>query len=202
MTRDRSCSGPSVFPGRYVLLPDGEGRFDERQRYVARKAFTYRDGSSVDIHPRLVELAYRITREFRAPYVWLISGYRTTRRSSRHAQGRAMDIVVPGVPNARLARFARRQGFVGVGQYPRSGFVHVDVRERSYYWVDSSAPGRRSRERRIRRAEGYRNDARARERGEEPVPDLDEEPPARPAPTAPATVEPGAAASPRASVVE
>ena len=31
-------------------------------------------------------------------------------------------------------------GFVGVGVYPVSGFVHLDVRERSYFWVDTSGP--------------------------------------------------------------
>ena len=83
-----------------------------------------------------------------------------------------MDIVAPGVPNRRLARFARAQGFVGVGEYPRSGFVHVDVRERSYFWVDSSGPGQRSRERRVRLGEARRHDARARDRGEDVVVDV------------------------------
>ena len=82
-------------------------------------------------------------------------------------------MVLPGVTNARLARFLRRQGYVGVGEYPLSGFVHLDVRERSYFWEDRSAPGESSLERRIRRAEGRRNDRRAAQRGELQVPDVD-----------------------------
>lgn len=30
---------------------------------------------------------------------------------------------------------------MGVGYYPRSTFVHLDVRDRSAYWVDRSRPG-------------------------------------------------------------
>ncbi len=163
---------PIRYPGEYVLIPDEQGFFSEYQLGAARKAFTYRDARTHDVHPRLMELAYRLVREFRAPYVWLISGYRSTRSTSRHSQGRAMDIALPGVSNAALARFARRQGFVGVGEYPRSGFVHVDVRARSYFWVDSSNPGARSRERQVRRSESSRYDAAARARGELSVPDI------------------------------
>ena len=59
------------------------------------------------------------------------------------------DLVVPGASDSDVAKFAREVGFVGVGIYPTSGFVHVDARARSYFWVDSSAPGRRNRERGI-----------------------------------------------------
>ena len=163
---------PVRYPGEYTLVPDAQGLFSEYQLRAARKAFTYRDALSHDVHPRLMELAYRIVREFRVPHLWLISGYRDGSATSRHGQGRAMDIVAPGVSNAQLARFARRQGFSGVGEYPNSGFVHVDIRARSYFWVDSSSPGGRSRERQVRRSEAQRADREARGRGEQPVPDV------------------------------
>jgi hypothetical protein len=121
----------------------------------------------------LLELVYRAVRFYRAPYVHVISGYRETRSTSRHNQCRAMDIVLPGVSDGRLVRFFRRQGYAGVGQYPVSGFVHVDVRERSYFWVDRSAPGRRSRPRRVASGEALLRDRQAERRGEEPVPDLE-----------------------------
>jgi len=60
-----------------------------------------------------------------------------------------MDFIVPGAADAEVAAFARTLGFVGVGIYPVSGFVHVDVRDRSYFWSDASGPGRRNRERGI-----------------------------------------------------
>jgi hypothetical protein len=163
---------PVRYPGEYALVPDAQGLFSEYQLRAARKAFTYRDALSHDVHPRLMQLAYRIVREFRVPHLWLISGYRDGSRTSRHGQGRAMDIVAPGVSNAQLARFARRQGFAGVGEYPNSGFVHVDIRARSYFWVDSSQPGGRSRERQVRRSEAQRADREARARGEQPIPDV------------------------------
>ena len=165
---------PVQHPGEYVLVPEEDlGGFDAEDLEAARKAFTYRDGTSADVHPRLVELMYRAVRQFNAPYVHVISGYRSTARAtSRHHQGRAVDFVLPGVSNGRLARFLRSQGFVGVGTYPVSGFVHLDVRERSYFWNDGAGPGRRSRSRTTFAAEVYRHDARARSRGEEAVPDL------------------------------
>ena len=165
---------PVQHPGEYVLLPEGDaGGFDAEDLEAARKAFTYRDGTSCDIHPRLVELMYRAVRQFNAPYVHVVSGYRSTARAtSRHHQGRAVDFVLPGVSNGRLARFLRSQGFVGVGTYPVSGFVHLDVRERSYFWNDAAGPGRRSRSRTTFSAEVYRHDSRARSRGEEAVPEL------------------------------
>ena len=48
-----------------------------------------------------------------------------------------------------LRLVAMHVGFVGVGIYPTSQFVHVDVRPRSYFWIDNSGPGKRNRERGI-----------------------------------------------------
>ena len=42
---------------------------------------------------------------------------------------------------------AALDGFAGVGVYPTSGFVHVDVRDRSWFWIDKSGPGRKNRAR-------------------------------------------------------
>ena len=76
---------------------------------------------------------------------------------------------MPGVSDEEVARFVRDQGFVGCGVYPVSGFVHVDVRERSYFWVDSSGPGKKNRTRGILGDLAARADQRAAERGERPV---------------------------------
>lgn len=166
---------------RFRAVPDEHGSFDSEAMAHVQKALAYRqDGSNRPIHPRLVELVYRAVRRFRAPYVHVVSGYRPARATSRHAQGRAIDFVLPGVRDRRLAAYLRRQGFVGVGVYPTSGFVHLDVRAQSFYWIDRSAPGQAQRLRAVRRRETYRNDAAARRRGELPVADLAPDAPALP----------------------
>lgn len=101
------------------------------------------------IDPRLIKLIYKLADTLKARQVNIISGYREPngeqRFESRHCKGKAADIIIPGVPLAVVARKARALGHVGVGFYPNSGFVHLDVRKkRSYFWVDRSGPGQPS----------------------------------------------------------
>lgn len=159
---------------RIVLTPtNDEGHFDEASVVAAEQALAYRhDGSTHPVHPRLLDLVYQAQLRFRVPYVHVVSGYRPQNPRSRHAQGRAMDIVLPGLPDRRLAAHFRTQGFVGVGIYPQSRFVHVDVRARSFFWSDSSLPDQPSRERPILRTLGARYDRAARARGVLPTEEL------------------------------
>jgi hypothetical protein len=61
-----------------------------------------------------------------------------------------------GVPNSALRDYLRTLRDVGVGYYPNSTFVHLDVRERSASWVDYAGPGESPRYRRAtRHAEGH-----------------------------------------------
>lgn len=162
--------------GRFEIAPtDGVAAWDPATLETAREAFRSRhDSQTCDaVHPRLLELVYRAALHFDAPWVYVVSGYRTTRETSRHSQGRAIDMVLPGIPDRRLASWARKQGFVGVGLYTVSGFVHVDVRSRSYFWVDSTRPGQAPRSRPILRELVSRMDREARSRGEQAVPDLE-----------------------------
>ena len=157
---------------RVSLTPMTGGAFDPSAIELARTAFAdRRSGQARDVHPRLIELLYRAVRHFEVPYARIVSGYRPARASSRHTQGRALDFVLPGVADRTLAAFLRQQGFVGVGLYPVSGFVHLDVRARSYFWIDRSGPGQAERGRAIMRPQAARADARARTRGELSVPD-------------------------------
>src|SRR5262249_27541207 len=95
-------------------------------------------------------------------------------RTSNHGKGRAMDLVIPGAPDTEVARFARTIGFVGVGLYPRSGFVHVDSRSKSFFWIDPSGPGQRSHVLPILLNITAASDAKARDRGEAPPSDESE----------------------------
>ena len=116
---------------------------------------------------RLVEMMARISDHFGGRTIHIVSGYRTaggsTRESSRHTRGAALDIRIAGVPNTALRDWVRSTFTrVGVGFYPRSRFVHVDTRDRSTYWVDWSRPGEPPRYH--RRGESAPDDATDEER--------------------------------------
>ena len=158
---------------RLEMRPMGEqGGFTATA--LDRAAFVLREPASGNEHPvepRLLDAVYRIQAHFHAQEVRVISAYRTPHGSgSNHGRGRALDLVIPGASDEDVARFARELGFCGVGVYPQSGFVHVDVRERSYFWVDASGPGRRNRERGVLGDLAQKSDAQALLRGDRPTP--------------------------------
>jgi uncharacterized protein YcbK (DUF882 family) len=128
-------------------------------------------GDEHPLDPRTLSLVYRIQTHFDVPEIKVVSGYRVPKPASRsnHGKGRAVDLVVPGVADEDVARFVRAIGFVGVGVYPTSQFVHVDVRPRSYFWVDYSGPGMKNRERGILGDLAAKSDADALGRGQAPV---------------------------------
>jgi hypothetical protein len=135
-------------PDQTLLPTSTRGEFDEAMRDLAAVALADKHTHATHpIEPRLLDLVYQAALHFKAPFVHVVSGYRQDDGNSRHAQGRAVDLVLPGVSDKQLAAHLRTQGFVGVGVYSRSGFVHLDVRARSYFWSDSSGPSERSRPR-------------------------------------------------------
>ncbi|MBK8171329.1 MAG: DUF882 domain-containing protein [Sandaracinaceae bacterium] len=159
---------------RFELSPaSDQGGFDATDLAVAQEAFSYRnDQSTHEVEPRVLDLAYRAMLHFNAPHVVLVSGFRRTRVTSRHSHGRAIDMHLPDVSVRELASWLEQSGFVGVGIYPRSGFVHLDVRGSSYFWVDNSGSGRRGRARPRRMESAAHYDQLARERGETPDPEV------------------------------
>jgi uncharacterized protein YcbK (DUF882 family) len=154
-------------------LGDGGGfRATDLDR-IARLLRDTRTGNEHPMDVRTIDAIYRIQAHFSAGQIRIVSGYRTPRGgNSNHGKGRAVDIIVPGVSDDDVAKFARSFGFVGVGVYPRSGFVHIDVRTRSYFWIDSSSPGRRTKERPILPDLAKEMDRMATSRGELPPPSL------------------------------
>ena len=102
------------------------------------------------MNPRLVRVLYQVGRHFPGRKVEVVSGYRhpsvAKNPRSPHMKGLACDFRIAGVKNADLRDYLRR-GFekVGVGYYPNSSFVHLDVRkDHSAFWIDYSGPGERS----------------------------------------------------------
>ncbi|HWR59559.1 MAG TPA: YcbK family protein [Thermodesulfovibrionales bacterium] len=101
----------------------------------------YRTGEVKEIDPDLLDLLFALGRKLRssAPY-HIISGYRSAEtnlllrgtgkgvaRNSLHIDGKAIDIRIPGYELKTLQRAALDLKRGGVGYYPGSDFVHVDV---------------------------------------------------------------------------
>ena len=82
----------------------------------------------------------------------IVSGYRNQRKqTSNHFKGRATDIRIEGVSPKQVRAFAETldRGGMGIGLYPRSQFVHIDVRSPpSYRWIDNSPPNSNAAEKR------------------------------------------------------
>jgi hypothetical protein len=118
--------------------------------------------------PRLALLIAAISDHFGGRPVRVVSGFREvrgfTRETSRHVHGQAADVSVAGVSKRALWDFCRSISKTGCGLYPRSSFVHVDVRESAAQWVDWSGPGRRPRYGNLRGP--FRRRARRRRRRE------------------------------------
>lgn len=92
---------------------------------------------------RLLLMLAKVSDAFGGRTIRFVSGYRTTSYASesKHPLGRACDFSILGVPNAALRDYVRTFNDVGVGYYPNSTFVHMDVREYEAYWVDYAGPG-------------------------------------------------------------
>jgi|GEM_PF-3141394 len=95
---------------------------------------------SVDIHPKLVRLLYEMAKSF-GNVLYVTSGYRHpgngTKPTSYHVKGMAADVKHPEVSGEELMEFAIAWGAGGVGLYPESNSIHVDVREKPYYWKET-----------------------------------------------------------------
>jgi uncharacterized protein YcbK (DUF882 family) len=125
-----------------------------------------RDSDPHVLAERLEQLVFKAAYHFGAARVAIVSGWRD--RASRHTTGEALDFRLDGVYSPSLAAFLRGLARVGVGIYthPSTQFVHLDVRDQSYHWIDGSAAGTRSRERWLR-------DPRAAKRDEAWTPEND-----------------------------
>ncbi|MBI5502733.1 MAG: DUF882 domain-containing protein [Deltaproteobacteria bacterium] len=159
---------PAIQPGELVIgsgrdVPDRFFPLDgtstpqaptlaESTAEIVRSVFRYRgSGAERDMDPRLVALLTEAAWFFQSP-ITLVSGYRPrsvcTRRQSRHIYGAASDIKLEGIPMEILADFFTvlsdgPYGPMGVGRYPRDGFVHVDSRDETYFWTGNQPSRRR-----------------------------------------------------------
>lgn len=94
------------------------------------------------LHSGLLSRLRAIADRFPGQPIEIVSGYRPSARDgSRHRFGRAIDLRVRGVEVATLDAFASTLEETGVGLYPTTDFIHVDVRTRTAHWIDTSGPG-------------------------------------------------------------
>jgi uncharacterized protein YcbK (DUF882 family) len=133
-----------------VEMVDREGKVRLKGlRALAQSMRRSEDESPQSVHPRLAMLLSKMSDHFGGRAIRIISGFREaggyTSEGSRHTQGRAADIQVPGVPRRAVWEYCRSLARTGCGLYPHSVFVHVDVREHAVQWVDWSTPGEKSR---------------------------------------------------------
>jgi LysM repeat protein len=124
------------------LVIDSKGKI----RPTARTGISELLGATGD-HPgapdRLLRLLVEVSNTFGGRPIHIVSGYRTTSffRDSRHKTSQAIDFAIVGVPNAVARDYLLGLENVGVGYYPNSSFLHLDVRPRSTHWVDYAGPG-------------------------------------------------------------
>lgn len=106
----------------------------------------YSDGATHAIDPRLVTLVGMVSDHFGGRDLVVVSGFRpySPRQftpHSNHNAGRALDFAIRGIANERVRDFCRTFRNVGVGYYPNSSFVHLDVRKANASWTDFAGPG-------------------------------------------------------------
>ena len=138
----------------FWLRPDGKGHFMAKQlKGWNRFLRCHHTGRVHAMAPRLAQLIYTVAQHFDFKKVLVVAGYRAPRVArekgnpkSPHKKGLACDFRIDGVPNTELRDYERTLPKVGVGYYPNSEFVHLDVRDKhSAFWIDYSRPGERAR---------------------------------------------------------
>jgi uncharacterized protein YcbK (DUF882 family) len=129
-----------------IRVSDRRGRQSPTATKTFEKMLRSAGGLTHPIDPRLIALAAIVSNHFGSRKLEYISGFRPYTPTqytphSNHNLGRAMDFRVEGVPNEVLRDYCRTLKNVGVGYYPNSTFVHLDVRTSPAYWIDYSKPG-------------------------------------------------------------
>jgi hypothetical protein len=99
-------------------------------------------GANEPLPTRLVQLVFRASYHFGGANVMIVSATRKGAHG-KHGSGQAIDFALDGVSASALAAYLRQTPRAGIGIYthPKTQYVHLDVRDRSYHWLDGSPPG-------------------------------------------------------------
>ncbi len=120
-----------------------KGRYRPDALHAVNHLFRdHRTGAVHRIDPRLLDVVYALKKlvNAHAPF-HIVSGYRSPQSNamliendhygvaqhSYHMKGMAVDLRLPGYSLARLHKAALSLRAGGVGYYPESDFIHVDV---------------------------------------------------------------------------
>jgi uncharacterized protein YcbK (DUF882 family) len=134
-----------------LRLRDSQGKpIKGIQRRMDRFLRCHHTNKAHAMNPRLTRLLFQTGQHWPGKRIEVVSGFRNPSVAknprSPHMKGLACDFRVVGVKNTELRDYLRgNMKKVGVGYYPNSSFVHLDVRkDRSAFWIDYSGPGERS----------------------------------------------------------
>ena len=130
----------SVFWAEGQFIPDALQDINKLLR-------DHRNNQVSAIDPQLLLLLDRVSAKFGDhPTIHIISGYRSPETNAKlhentsgvakhslHMDGKAIDVRIPGKDLTKLQRVAMAEKGGGVGYYPESQFVHMDV-GRVRYW--------------------------------------------------------------------
>jgi uncharacterized protein YcbK (DUF882 family) len=134
-----------------IYNPDGSYNLDalDQLNHILR---CRRTDVEKPMDPQLLTMLSHVYDHFGQKPLQIVSGFRNQRKeSSNHFKGRATDIRIAGVSPKKVQAFAQTldRGGMGIGIYPRSQFVHIDVRSPpSYRWIDYSPPNSNASEKR------------------------------------------------------
>ncbi len=124
-----------------INLTSGEIEPDS-YRQLRHQLRCLRTSAETPPDPRLIELLYKLSQRTHQKII-LVSGFRAPMYSmaklSYHTRGMAADIRIPGMTPLMVRDLAFAMGIKGIGYYPVSEFVHVDVRDNQQYWIDYGA---------------------------------------------------------------
>jgi uncharacterized protein YcbK (DUF882 family) len=134
-----------------LRLRDGQGKpIKGNQKRFDKFLRCHHTEKKHAMNPRLMKVLYQTGRHWPGRQLEIISGYRHPKVAknprSPHMKGLACDFRVEGVKTQELRDYLRKTyDKVGVGYYPNSTFVHVDMRkDKSAFWIDYSGPGERA----------------------------------------------------------
>jgi uncharacterized protein YcbK (DUF882 family) len=160
VNRNTDTRGAIRLYDEHGVLDRGQARAFMR---IAGSTKTEPDDASDDderLDLRVVQLAIRASYHFGGASMLIISATRSGTRG-KHGTGEALDFSLDGVKASVLAAYLRSTPRAGVGIYthPKTQYVHLDVREHSYHWIDASPPGVTWREQLLRDPKQAERDA-------------------------------------------